>query len=163
MKEGRVNSKYEETYTKANRTFPVGNTVLLAVIVAIQLGLIIIGICYQPEPQDVIHQYDVTVEPLDDGSLDIAYHLVWEALDKSEELTWVEIGMANPNFSVYPESVSSNVNIYSKNTEADYVSLRLDFNKAYLGGEVFEISFKVNQKDMLCKNEKGYFYEFVPR
>ena len=25
-----------------------------------------------------------------------------------------------------------------------------------------EFSFKINQKDMLCKNESGYFYEFVP-
>ena len=54
MKEGRVNSKYEEAYTKANRTFPVGNTVLLAVIIAVQIGLIVFGICYQPKPQDVI-------------------------------------------------------------------------------------------------------------
>lgn len=162
MKKGRVNAKYDEKYTKSNRTFPVGNTVLLAIIVAVQIGLIILGICYKPKPQDVIHQYNVTVDPQSDGSLDIEYRLVWEALDASEELTWVEIGMPNENFSVYPDSVSSNVNVYSKNTDGDYVSLILDFNKAYIGGDVFEFSFKVNQKDMLCKNEEGYFYEFVP-
>lgn len=162
MKKGRVNTKYEEKYIKSNRTFPTGNTVLLLIIIAVQVGLIFLGICYQPKPQDVIHQYNVTVEPLDDGSLDIEYRLVWEALDESEELTWVEIGMANENFSVYPDSVSSNVGTYSKYTDDDYVSLRLDFTKAYLGGDVIEFSFKINQKDMLCKNETGYFYEFVP-
>ena len=164
MKKGRVNAKakYTEAEIRANRTFPTGNTVLLAIILAIQIGLIILGICYQPKPKDVIHQYNVTVQPLDDGSLDIEYHLVWEALDASEELTWVEIGMANENFSVYSDSVSSNIAAYSKYTDEDYVSLRLDFKKACIGGDVIEFSFKVNQQDMLCKNESGYFYEFVP-
>jgi hypothetical protein len=164
MKKGRVNSraKYTEAEIRANRTFPTWYTVLLVIIIAAQIGLIIFGICHEPKPQDVIHRYNVTVRPLADGSLDIEYRLVWEALDESEELTWVEIGMANPNFSVYPNSFSSNVASYSKNIDDDYVSLRLDFKKAYLGGDVIEFYFTVNQRDMLCKNEKGYFYEFIP-
>ena len=164
MKKGLV--KKNETFTdadiRANRRFPTGSTVLLVFLVLIQIGLVALGIWYQPKPQDLIHQYDVTVKPLDDGSLDIDYHFVWEALDETEELTWVEIGMANPNFSVYPNSFSSNVASYSKNIDDDYVSLRLDFKKAYLGGDVIEFYFTVNQRDMLCKNEKGYFYEFIP-
>lgn len=162
MKKGRVNAKYEEAYIKANRKFPTKNTVWLAVIVAVQIGLILLGICYQPKPQDVIHQYNVTVQPLDDGSLDIEYRLLWEALDTSEELTWVEIGMANGNFTVYPSSLSANIDTYSKYTDEDYVALRLDFSKGYLDGDLIEITFKVNQQDMLCKNDAGYFYEFVP-
>ena len=88
MKKGRVNpnATYTEEEIRSNRTFPTGNTVLLAIIIAVQIGLIILGICYQPKPQDVIHQYNVTVQPLDDGSLDIEYRLVWEALDASEGL-----------------------------------------------------------------------------
>lgn len=162
MKKGRINAKYEDKYIKSNRTFPTGNTVLLAIIIALQVGLIIFGIAFQPKPQDVIHQYNVTVNPLEDGSLDIEYELVWEALDESEALTWVEIGMANENFSVYPDSVTSNIASYSKNADGDYVSLRLDFNQQYFGGDLIIFSFKINQKDMLCKNENGYFYEFVP-
>lgn len=164
MKKGRVNAKakYTEAEIRAKRKFPTGNTVLLVVIVAIQIGLIIVGFCYQPKPQDVIHQYNVTVEPQSDGSLDIAYYFQWEALDSSEELTWVEIGMANESISIYTDSVSSNISAYSKYVDDDYVSLRLDFKEAYIGGDVFSFSFKINQKDMLCKNEEGYFYEFVP-
>ena len=58
MKKGRVNpnAKYTEEDIRSNRTFPTGNTVLLAIIIAVQIGLIILGICYQPKPQDVIHQ-----------------------------------------------------------------------------------------------------------
>ena len=162
MKQGRINAKYEDKYIKSNRTFPTGNTVLLVIIIALQVGLIIFGIAFQPKPQDVIHEYNVTVNPLEDGSLDIEYYLVWEALDESEELTWVEIGMANENFSVYPDSVTPNIGSYSKYTDDDYVSLRLDFKQGYLGGDLIAFSFKINQKDMLCKNENGYFYEFIP-
>lgn len=164
MKKGRVNpkAKYTEEEIRSNRTFPTANTILLVIILAVQIGLIILGVLFESKPLDVIRQYNVTVQPLSDGSLDIEYHLMWEALDTSEELTWVEIGMANENFSVYPNSVSSNIGTYSKYTDDDYVSLRLDFKEAYLGGDVIDFSVKINQKDMLCKNENGYFYEFVP-
>ena len=162
MKEKTEKQLKKERKLKAERTFPVGHTILLVLILLAQVGLIFLGIRYQPKPQDVIHQYNVTVQPREDGSLDIEYRLVWEALDTSEELTWVEIGMANERFSVYPDSVTPNIRQYSTYTDDDYVSLRLDFAKAYIGGDVIEFSFKINQKDMLCKNESGYFYEFVP-
>lgn len=162
MKKGRVNATYDEAYTRARRTFPVKNTLLLVLIVAVQICLILIAVFYNPTPQDVIHAYRVAVKPMKDGSLDIEYHFLWEALDDSEDLTWVEIGMANENFTVYPHSVSPNIHHYEKYTEEGYVSLQLDFKRAYKAGDVVEFSFKVNQKDMLCKNETGYFYEFVP-
>ena len=164
MKKGRVNAnaKYTEEEIRTHRKFPTGNTVWLIIIVAVQVGLILLGVFYQPKPQDVIHQYDVTVQPLTDGSLDITYHLVWEALDTSEELTWVEIGMANDNYFVYADSVTDNISTFSKYTDEGYVSLRLDFVKPYLGGDVIDFSFKINQRNMLCKNESGYFYEYVP-
>ncbi len=162
MKKGRVKAKYDPSYTKTVRTFPTGQMFLLCFVILLQLGLVLFAFSYQPKPQDVIHRYDVTVEPLPDGSLDIEYRLVWEALDEFENLTWVEIGMANENFSVYPDSISSNVHLYSKYTDYDYASLRLDFKEAYVSGDVIDFSFKINQKDMLCQNENGYFYEFVP-
>ena len=164
MKKGLVKRKeiYSDADIRANRKFPTGSTVLLVIIIAAQIGLIVLGICYQPKPQDLIRQYDVTVCPLDDGSLDIEYRLVWEALDQYEKLTWVEIGMANENFSVYPDSVSSNISTYSTYTDGDYVSLQLDFERPYIGGDVIEFSFRINQRDMLCENAEGYFYEFIP-
>ena len=164
MNKGYTSKKerYSENDIKRNRTFPVWGTILLVVIVAAQIGLIVLGICYQPKPQDLIHLYKVTVQPLEDGSLDIEYRLVWEALDEDEDLTWVEIGMANENFSVYPDSVSSNIKTYSTYSDSYYVSLQLDFENAYSAGDVIDFSFKINQRNMLCENGKGYFYEFVP-
>ena len=162
MKEKTEKQLKKEEKLKAKRTFPVWYTILLVVIVAVQIGLIVLGIRYQPKPQDLIHQYHVTVQPLADGSLDIEYRFVWEALDETENLTWVEIGMANENFTVYTDSVTSNIASYSKYTDGDYVSLQLDLDRPYKGGEVIEFAFKVNQQYMLCINEEGFLYEFVP-
>lgn len=150
---------YEE---KANRRFPVGYTIVLLVLIALQIGLIFFGIRYQPQPQDLIHEYHVTVQPRTDGSVDITYELLWQALDASEPLTWVDIGMANKNFSIYGDSLSANIQACEKYTDADYVSVRVAFRKSYVGGETVRFFFTVNQKDLLCRDDQGYFYEFVP-
>lgn len=166
MKKERASAKYDKASVLARRKFPTVQMFLMCFILLVQLVLIVVGFTYRPKPQDVIRQYDVTVEPLPDGSLDIAYHFVWEALDPMEELTWVEIGMANGNFSVYPDSVSSNVGLYNRSVSSEdyiyYTALRLDFKNTYIGGDVIDFSFKINQRDLLCQNEAGYFYEFVP-
>ena len=164
MKKGRINAEYTDTeYIESNRTFPISKTILLLLIIALQIGLIYFSFSYKPKPQDLIHQYNVTVTPLDDGSLDIEYYFLWEALDPSEELSWVEIGMANENYSVYPDSLSPNIRNYEQyfNPEG-YVSLDLYFNDKYSNGDKFEISFKISQRDMLCQSQSNYFYEFVP-
>lgn len=162
MKKGRVNAKYEEKYIKANRTFPVKNTVLLVVLVIVQIAAIVFAAVYQPKPQDRIRSYSVTVEPQENGSLDVEYHFVWEALDETEPLTWIEIGMANGNYSVYPDSVSDTISSYIKEVDGDYTALRLDLDRAYMGGDVLTFSFKINQRSMLCRDGSGYFYEFIP-
>ena len=156
-------TKNEEKAIKARRSFPIGKTVLFVVVLAFQIGLIAFAFSHAPQPQDIIKQYTVTVEPQKDGSLDITYAFHWQALDPSEALTWVEIGMANSNFSVYPSSVQGPVSRYEKEVyDGGQVYLRLDLRGLYIAGQELEFSFKVNQKDMLCKDENGYFYSFVP-
>ena len=162
MKKGRVNAKYDENYIKENRTFPVWKTILLIVILAVQIGIIVAAFRFEPKPQDIIREYNVTVEPLEDGSLDIQYTFVWEAVDTSEALTWIEIGMANENYTVYGDSLSDNLVSHTKESYDGEVYLVLDLDRAYYGGETLTFSFKVNQKNMLCSDGSGYFYEFVP-
>lgn len=60
------------------------------------------------------------------------------------------------------DSMSPTIDSYSKYEDGDYVSLQLDFKIPYIDGEIVNFSFKINQKDMLCRNDRGYFYEFVP-
>ena len=162
MKKGHVKATYDEAYVKENRTFPVGKTILLGVLLIVQIVMITVAFCFDPKPQDIIREYDVTVVTKADGSLDIQYRFLWEAMDTSEDLTWIEIGMANENFTVYDDSVSDTIRKYSKSSDDEGIYLTLDLDRAYRGGELLEFSFTVNQKKMLCKDDEGYFFEFVP-
>ncbi len=162
MKKGRVKAKYDEKYIKAKRIFPAGKIILFLVVLLVQIVIITAAFYIELKPQDIIRQYDVVVAAREDGTLDIYYHFVWEAVDTSEDLTWIEIGMANNNYSVYPQSVSNTIRQYTQEDYDGEVYLVLDLDRAYSGGEVLEFSFKVTQKDMLCKDDNGYFYEFVP-
>lgn len=161
-RKGKVNEKYDDKYTKANRTFPTAKAICLFLILFIQIGVIFWAVSYKPQPQDRIKSYTVVADPKADGSLDIRYEFLWEALDPSEDLTWIKIGMANENYSVYPDSLSDSIVNYRQKSEDGQVHLELDLDRAYKGGETVCFSFKINQKDMLCRDEKGYFYEFVP-
>ena len=63
--------KFSEEYIRKHRTLPTANIVLLVCIVIVQIAMIVAAILYQPKPQDRIEEYAVTVEPREDGSLDI--------------------------------------------------------------------------------------------
>lgn len=162
MKAKKDKNDYSSETIKSRRKFPAKNTAIIVVCIIAQLFLIYLAVTETAVPQDVIENYRVTVEPLEDGSLDIEYSFLWKAIDTSEELTWVEIGMPNAMFTVYEDSVSGNIKEYSEIYDDAYTALRLDFYRGYKGGENLEFSFKVNQQYMLCKDTHRYFYEFVP-
>ena len=157
-----MSKKYTPEKIKKNRTFPTGNTVALVFCMIIQVVAVIFAILYTPQPQDLIKNYSVTVTPRDDGKLDIEYAFTWQALDATEPLSWVEIGMPNRNYSVDEDSLSDNIKSYTKIADSDYVALRLDFVGFYYGGTTIEFSFKTTQGDMLCRKSAGYYYDFVP-
>ena len=161
MKKKIDKNNYSEEYVKKHRTFPVRNTIILVICIAVQIFIGVSASVYEPKPQDIIEEYNVTVVPQTNGTLDIYYNFLWWAVDISEELTWVDIGMANPNYTVDESSFSENIDHYEKIDEDGWVVLRLYFNKGY-AGEDLEFSFKVNQGDMLCRGQSGNFYEFVP-
>ncbi len=162
MKKNKDKNDYSEEYIKKHRKFPVKNTVILVICVLAQIVLIFFAATTKAEePQDIIKNYLVTVEPLEDGSLDIEYNFLWEAVSM-EDLTWVEIGVPNYYFSIYEDCVSDSVRKISDISEDGYTGVRLDFSRAYRGGETFEFSFKINQEQILCQNDDGYFYEFIP-
>lgn len=157
--------KETEVFSKENiikkRKFPTRNTVFLIAILAIQITIILLAVLYTPTPDDIIKNYSIDVEPLSDGTLDISYSFDWQAIS-DEELTWVEIGMANPFYEVFDSSLSASIESFEKYSEDGYTSLRLYFNDSYSNGDVVSFSFKINQKNLLCRGNEGYFYEFVP-
>ena len=153
---------FEEEYVRKNRTFPRTNAVLLTLCIIVQVLLVIFAIFYNPKPQDIINEYNITVSPCDDGSLDIEYSFVWTALDTGEELTWVDIGMAHKDFTIYHQSLSDTVKTAERYIDEDYVSARLYFKRGYSGGETVRFSFTVNQKGLLHSGADGYYHSFVP-
>lgn len=153
---------YSEEEILKHRTFPRKNTIWLCVCVLLQIVLLLLAVFWRPTPQDKIEEYRVTVTPLDDGTLDIEYYLKWTPLDKDEPLTWIEVGTANEQFAIDHTYNSSNIDSITKQTEDGYTGVRIDLDRAYRAGETLEISFKINQKRILCRDENGYFHEFVP-
>ena len=102
MENKKFDSKYDftsETVEK-KRKFPLVNTIILILLVLAQAACVLAIVIYDPKPQDIIEDYTIYVTPLDNGSLNIEYRFRWTALDTSEDLTWVEIGMPNEYFSV---------------------------------------------------------------
>ncbi len=162
MKLKKDDYDYSAQAIKNRRKYPVRNTVIISICVIAQIFLGYFAITEKAEPQDIIEKYSVTVESLEDGSLDIEYSFLWKAIDTTEELTRVEIGMPNAMFEVYEGSVSGNIKEVSGIYDDGYTAVRLDFKRGYKGGENIRFSFKVNQKYMLCQDKRGYFYEFVP-
>ena len=153
---------FEDEYVRKNRTFPRANAIILTICIIAQILLILFAVFYMPKPQDVINEYNITVEPQNNGSLDITYSFVWTAKDEAEELTWVDIGMATADFDIYDKSLSDTIKTASKYTDGSYVSTRIYFNRGYVGGETVKFSFMVNQRGLLHQNANGHYYAFVP-
>lgn len=161
MKEAPLYDFSPETVAK-KRKFPVRSTVLLCVLVVVQIACILSICLYHPTPQDVIDKYTVYVTPRMDGSLDIEYRFTWTPLDTQEELTWVEIGMANEYFTVY-DDYSDNIARIERYTNDDgYCSAQVYFKSPYDAGQTFDFRFSVNQKRMLAADGAEKLYEFVP-
>ena len=156
-----VKYDFSEQTIKKRRSLPKGRIVLIVLMVALQVLCVLGIIFYRPSPQDVIDSYRVYVTPKDDGSLDVQYMFTWTPLDADEPLTFVYVGMANPDFTVIEHSDNiTEVEKYDDYEGECHVDLYLDKN--YYKGETLEFSFTVNQRSMLCERYGEYMYEFVP-
>lgn len=160
-KKKTAEDKFSPEYIRKHRTFPALKTFLLVLCIAAQIALICLAIFAKaPAPQDKIDSYTVTVEPLENGSLDITYEFVWTALDEEEPLTWVEIGIANSNFSLYANSARGGT--ATRDVYDGYCYVRMDFPRAYTSGDKVQFSFKINQRDLLHGEGKERYFYFVP-
>ncbi len=153
---------YSEEVIRQKRRFPLPRAIGLGILLAVQLAAILFAVFYTPKPQDRIDAYEMVIEPREDGMVVLSYRFVWTPLDTDENLTWVEIGMPNPNFEFLANSFSSNIISYEKYVEGDYVSARLYLDRPYKAGETLTFSFRVRQWSLLCRDETGYFYELIP-
>ncbi len=159
---GKKHDPYSKEVIRRKRTFPTARAIGLAVLLIVQLLIITGALLYTPTPQDRIEHYELIASPREDGTVDLEYRFIWTALDPSEDLTWIEIGMPNEYFSFYKESLSSNIASYETYVDGDYISARLYLDRPYKSGESLTFSFRVRQQELLCRNDTGYHYELIP-
>ena len=97
MKAKKDKNDYSAKTIENRRKFPARNTAIIAICVVAQVFLVYFAITAKAEPQDIIEKYNVTVEPLEDGSLDIEYSFLWKAIFKFVSIVQIAIWV-KPNF-----------------------------------------------------------------
>ncbi|MBP5343204.1 hypothetical protein J6Y73_04690 [bacterium] len=114
---------------------------------------------------DIINEYNITIDPLSDGTLNIKYHINWTVLDDEIEgpLTWVKIGTANKhikNLKNLSEDVVEKIRYYDDSGSF----VRVDFIKEYYKGETVDFTFSINQSRIftLADDGKRVEYGFIP-
>lgn len=152
---------YSPETVAEKRKFPVLATVGLCICIAVQAVCALVIALYDPQPQDVIEEYTIYITPREDGSLDIKYSFIWTPLDDSDDLTWVEIGMANEDFTLL-DSRSDNIDRIVSYVDDGYCSAQVYFDRAYGSHETMEFYFTVNQKRVLLTDGVNVFFGFVP-
>ena len=114
---------------------------------------------------DLIHEYNITCDVLDDATVKIKYHIVWEVLDSTKEgpLTWVKVGIPNAHVSNLKGKSDSIKKISQYSSGGDYV--RIDLDRSYKAGETVTIDFELVQDHLylMNKNTDGEtVYDFTP-
>lgn len=152
---------FSEEAIKKRRTFPTPRLILLIALIIVQVFFVLFMIFYEPTPQDKIEKYEIFVTPKDDGTLDIEYKIRWMPLDTSEPLSWVYIGVPNPEYTVleYSSNIKSIEKYYD---DYDMCHMDIEFKNNYVANQVFNFSVKINQRYMLCEDNGNKFYELVP-
>ena len=140
-------------------TLVAGLALLVALLFATEPGSVAAG-----GYLDEIQRYDITVEPRDDGSLDMTYQLDWLVLDDSEQgpLEWIKVGVANASVTEL-QPLSGNIsNISYLYDGGDYI--RIDLDRSYFAGEQIQIEFSLHQSYLKTFDSAAdqYNYFFTP-
>lgn len=126
------------------------------------LFLIVISNICMAKDLDRINKYYITIDPRNDGSLDMKYQIEWEVLDSDSEgpLEWVKIGIPNSKADLIKATSSNIKSIKYLNDNGDYI--RIDFKKAYYKGDIVNFTFSFHQNYMYNINGGYAEYEFIP-
>lgn len=157
-------AKAEEEEKKKLKKERIRKALILA---AIGLAVLIIYLIIACMPLDEMTDYRVHVTPQDDGSLEITYSYEWKVLNDSKEgpLSWVKLGMANPNYVVKEFGGSAGGIRYQPSESSENPMLELNLDRSYYKGETARFWFTVHQRNMLCENSadpEEPFYDFTP-
>ena len=161
---GKSRAKAEEEEKKKLKKERIRKALILA---AIGLAVLIVYLIIACMPLDEMTDYRVHVTPQDDGSLEITYSYEWKVLNDSREgpLSWVKLGMANPNYVVKEFGGAAGGIRYQPSESSENPMLELNLDRSYYKGETARFWFTVHQRNMLCENSadpEEPFYDFTP-
>jgi len=105
-----------------------------------------------------ILDYQVRLTPHSNGLVDIEYYQKW--LVTGGDIPWITVGTPNENFEI-SEHGGAVIRITSAN-QGGWSGVRLDLDRDYQPGQVFEISFSINQNNLFYAEEENYRLEFTP-
>ena len=113
------------------------------------------------KPLDKIHKYTITVDPNDDGTLDMVYYLKWEVLQEGDGgVDFITVGVAN-RFVEDIVGLTNNIDKIKYSSE-DGATIRIDFKRTYHKGDIFEVEFSFRQKRIFSINNNKVEYSFNP-
>ncbi|MBR2138139.1 MAG: hypothetical protein IJ966_02440 [Bacilli bacterium] len=111
---------------------------------------------------DRIDEYEITVDPRKDGTLDMLFNIKWTVLDSTSEgpLEWVKIGIPNK----YVDEIKGlSPNIKKIKYFSDSGSfIRIDLDKKYYANETLDISFSIHQSRMYFLEGDHCYYDYNP-
>lgn len=130
-------------------------------LLIILLSLVVTGCDDTFTPLDKIHEYKITVNPNDDGTLKMKYYLKWEVLEEGDGgVDFITVGVANC-FVYDIKGLTNNID------EIDYYSddgstIRIDFKNTYHKGDIFQVEFSFTQKRIFSIKGDEVQYSFEP-
>jgi hypothetical protein len=92
-----------------------------------------------------IAEYNVTLEPREDGQVKISIEQEWNVYSGS--IPWVTVGLPNRHFEI--ESSGGAGDRIRKENSGGFTGVRIDLDKDYQPGESFSVSFSVLQSNLL--------------
>ena len=133
----------------------------ILVLLCVLLSFALISCEKKITPLDKIHEYTITVEPNNDGTLNMVYYLKWEVLEEGDGgVDFITVGVAN-RFVRNIVGLTNNIKkIYY--SSKDGATIHIDFNKTYHKGDIFEVKFSFRQERIFTLKNDEVQYSFNP-
>ena len=86
---------------------------------------------------DYIHEYQIKVDPREDGTLDMQVYLKWEVLDSTSEgpLSWIRVGVPNCYVDEF-RPLSSSIKKIKYMYDSGSSVIRVDLRENYYKGDI---------------------------
>lgn len=135
---------------------------ILLIIIVLSLMFIPKVNAYTKNPLDRIDLYEITINPRQDGTLDITFNIEWTVLDSNSQgpLEWVKIGIPNYDATEF-KKLTNNISKIGYMVEFGSF-IRIDLDRAYYEGETVKFSFSYHQSKMYFLTSDRCSYHYIP-